>query len=146
MKSLLRIAASAGLLAVGAACAAGPSPSPETLRARIRPAPAPRVVVEGDWEKAPSPAELFNYFPERADRYGQGGVARLRCALDDAGYPRNCQVVSQDPQGFGFGPQAVLMMRNFKARPTGADGRPVGGSSIEFNVVFRAGDGPRRYP
>lgn len=146
MKRILKIAGSLGLLGASVACAAEPASPPRLPIPSIRPMPGQGVMVEGAWEKAPTPLQLFNYFPERADRYGQGGVVGLRCMLDNEGYPRNCEVVSQTPPDFGFGTQAVRMMQHFKARATGADGRPVGGSSVEFNVVFRAGEGPRRYP
>lgn len=142
-----RLPAVAAVLVLAAGCAthssrAQPRPNadPEVgslsvLGAGVWPGPGQSISVTGEWERGPTPNQLFGFYPERSLRHGLSGEATIRCTLDGQGHPRGCQILSEAPVGAGFGPQGRKALTYFKARSTTPDGRSVAGSSVE--VVFR---------
>lgn len=64
------------------------------------------------------------------------GRVRLSCVirLDERLDP--CRVISEEPQGRGFGDAGLVVSRHFRFRPPTQDGRPVSGRSVEVGVEF----------
>lgn len=100
-------------------------------------APAPRpahVVTNPRWLKLPDAADMARYYPATAGR--QDGAAKIRCVVTAAGTLENCAVVSETPEGLGFGAAAVAMSASFQMQPRTVDGVPVGGTVINIPIRF----------
>lgn len=69
------------------------------------------------WIRMPSVRELEFYWPARARRERIAGRAILACIVPRPGPPRRCSVVSEHPEGIGFGRSAVQMSHLFRIKP-----------------------------
>lgn len=81
----------------------------------------PAAAQEITWEKIPGKSELGYYEPDRARRMAQNGDSSIRCELVAAGTLTTCEVVAENPAGFGFGAAALRLTTFFKAAPATAD-------------------------
>jgi TonB family protein len=71
------------------------------------------------------------WYPAEAKRKGTEGIARIAVTLDTTGLATDEQVVSEAPEGSGFGAAAIEMARTFTyANPTGHP------TTLLFNVKF----------
>lgn len=97
-----------------------PSPAaPPAKRAEIVRPPAavparptsPAVVanVSADWLRRPTPDEMGRYFPPAATAADQAGKVSLSCRITVLGRADMCSVVSETPEGYGFGAAAIRM-------------------------------------
>jgi protein TonB len=55
------------------------------------------------------------------------GAATVGCVVQPDGALTDCQVISETPQGYGFGAAAVKAAARFRMRPATRDGEPVVG-------------------
>lgn len=78
--------------------------------------------------KRPSNEELLRVLPARAVKEGKEGSATLECQTTTAGTLRNCKVLSEDPEGYGFGPAGVLLAPSFRVSPRTVDGQSTEGT------------------
>lgn len=117
------------------AAEAPPAPAP-SADARLPPA---AVIERPEWVRQPNGDEVADAYPERAQRLGIDGRARLSCRVTGAGALSACDILSEDPPEYGFGGAALRLSRYFQLRPTTADGRPVEGARVEAPVAFRGG-------
>ena len=69
-------------------------------------------------------AAAMRYYPPAAQKAGVEGKAMINCLLA-AGGLTDCRVVSESPEGYGFGVAAVQMSVLFDMRPELRDGQPV---------------------
>ena len=97
------------------------------------------VIERPEWVRQPNGDEVADAYPERAQRLGIDGRARLSCRVTGAGALSACDILSEDPPEYGFGGAALRLSRYFQLRPTTADGRPVEGARVEAPVAFRGG-------
>ncbi len=66
-----------------------------------------------------------------ATQYVSGkGVATVRCVLNASGRPKNCEVLSEDPPGHGFGRFASETTGMFKAASKDVLGQPTAGRPV----------------
>lgn len=83
---------------------------------------------------APDPAR---YYPEKAQIAHVEGSATIDCAVNAASTLEDCRVVSETPEGWGFGVAALKMSGLFKMRPIGPDGHPgAGGGRVKIPLKF----------
>jgi TonB family protein len=87
----------------------------------------PSGLTQPDWATAPTGAELGQLYPDRAQRLGVEGAATVGCVVQLDGSLTDCQVISEAPQGYGFGAAAVKAAGRFRMRPATRDGEPVVG-------------------
>lgn len=100
------------------------------------PAPGPRVIVEPKWVAMPDAAAMARWYPARAQSEGVNGSATLRCTVTGRGTVENCVVLSETPQGFGFGRSAVNLSRYFRMSPRTENGQAVEGAEVTIPLRF----------
>lgn len=103
-------------------------------------APAP-VITQPDWEKRPRGDDFVRVYPAVAFRKGLSGRATLSCQLSVEGTLQRCAVVAESPVGVGFGQAALELAAQFRMKPQLVNGRPVGGATIRFPIVFQTDGG-----
>jgi protein TonB len=78
------------------------------------------VITNPQWSRRPQPTERD--FPDRALQSGTSGSATVRCTVQANGRPTGCQVVSEEPSGYGFGRAAVRVVERGQLSPRTVDG------------------------
>lgn len=105
--------------------------------ASTEPALKPSVITMPSWKKHPTGDQLNSAFPKRAWKENVEGRAQIRCIVNAEGVMTECKVVSETPEGYGFGEAALKLSRYFVMRPTTIDGVPVTGASVNIGIPFR---------
>ena len=98
--------------------------------------PRPTVTFNPDWAERPSAALVQRYYPSQAQRRRIGGRAEISCTVSLQGLAENCTVVSETPEGAGFGQALLKASSSFRFRPMTIDGCPVDGGKINVPVLF----------
>jgi len=99
--------------------------------------PRPSVITNVQWSSRPRPTA--DDFPARALERGVSGSATVRCVAQPNGRPANCQVVSEEPAGQGFGRAAVRIVQRGQLSPRTVDGAAVN-ASFNVTVPFNLGE------
>ncbi|MBI1251213.1 MAG: hypothetical protein GC189_07060 [Alphaproteobacteria bacterium] len=105
-----------------------PTPTPPQVRLR------PGAVT---WADRPSASRISALFPARALRENVSGRAELDCLILTT-YQARCVVVSESPQGYGFGQAAMRASGGFRAERALDDGSPAVGARTRVAITFRA--------
>ncbi len=106
------------------------------------------TVVEPNWSVRPNFIDIMRYYPEMAQRRNIGGQAMVACYVPVEGPLDGCRVVSEAPEGLGFGEAALAAARTFSMRPKTIDGQPVPGGVVVIPINFStptSGAGPKAY-
>ena len=90
--------------------------------------------------KSPEIGDLRAVWPAAA--HGQPGRAGLSCTVTAEGAVRSCTVVSEHPQGAGFGEAALVLSRTLAFTPAVKDGAPIEAHAA-FEVYWEANDSHR---
>ena len=99
--------------------------------------PAPtHVVTNPYWVKLPDAADMTKYYPATAGH--DGGSVRIRCVVASTGALESCTVLSETPEGQGFGAAAVALSATFQMRPKTVDGVPTGDAVVNIPIHFAA--------
>ncbi|HEY5071043.1 MAG TPA: TonB family protein [Caulobacteraceae bacterium] len=99
------------------------------------------VVTAPDWIRRPSAQDLMDVWPAQATKKGVGGHAVLSCLVNVHGLLEQCQAVSEDPPGLGFGAAALLLAPRFQMRPMSLNGVPRPGGTVQIPIRFQASAG-----
>ena len=81
-----------------------------------------------DWIRKPSSDDLAGVFPKAAIKAGKDGRAEIGCDVTVEGFLQNCKVLSEQPEGLGFGPAALQLAPQFRMSPRIRGGKPTTGS------------------
>jgi TonB family protein len=102
--------------------------------------PAPYDVA-ATWLRQPSAEDVQAARPLVAIREGLDGRASVRCLVTLQGALTSCQVLSEKPEGKGFGEAALTLTPSFQLKPATKAGKPVE-SWVSFSVNM-SGQGGR---
>ncbi|MBK1975636.1 MULTISPECIES: TonB family protein [Brevundimonas] len=87
------------------------------------------------WSAPPQPHA--DDFPEAALQAGASGAAVIACDAASDGAPVDCEVLSEDPQGMGFGQAALgIVQRGRVASVAGVDGAAAASRRFAVRVPF----------
>ncbi|WP_310539289.1 TonB family protein [Phenylobacterium sp.] len=75
-----------------------------------------------DWLEKPDGAALGAVYPKFAQLIGVEGRALISCKVARTGRLDNCGVLSETPEGLGFGKAALSLVPYFRVAPATADG------------------------
>ena len=95
-----------------------------------------RYVSDVAWSQAPTYAETLAAYPLKARERGVGGHATLDCAFTKAGALTDCEVVAEDPGGYGFGQAALALSKRFVAPDALPDGAKLEGAGVQVEFAF----------
>ena len=107
--------------------------------ARSRPVLAPPAAVRapGSVQVGPAWAETPRVaIPAAAREARRSGWARIECVVTVRGRARDCRLVSESDQGFGFGEAALRGQDRYRFRPSTLDGQAVEARGT-FTIQFR---------
>ena len=83
------------------------------------------------WARVPNGDDMARTYPRAAEDHGVSrGKATLRCKLTDNGYLTACSVVSESPEGFGFGAAALRLADRFRLKDEAE------GSEIDIPITW----------
>jgi TonB family protein len=88
------------------------------------------------WPQAPSYADVLAAYPAKAREAKLGGRATLNCELDRQGGVVHCSTLAEEPKHEGFADAARVLAKQFRAFPTGPDGKTIAGVRLQLPVVF----------
>lgn len=77
------------------------------------------------------------YYPERALRQNLTGSAALDCVIGADGRPQTCQVLYEEPEGFGFGAASVRIACHFRVDVASLETHEIVGNLPGGAYVYR---------
>jgi hypothetical protein len=100
-------------------------------------APAAHLIYRARWVRFPTAGSMAACYPRKAQRMSVPGFVAMQCDATTEGSLVNCRVVSEQPQGVGFGTQAVACLSPlFVLAPLDEDGVPVAGGTVRIGIKF----------
>ncbi len=69
------------------------------------------------WTQKPDGDDMSSFYPPRAARQDINGRARIKCLIAADGRLADCRVLSEAPQGEGFGAAAIALSAKFRLLP-----------------------------
>lgn len=104
-----------------------PAPPPEPSK--------PIVITLPTWERKPTGEDIARVFPKRAQREDVAGSATMSCQVMANGRLTACEVMAENPSGYGFGDAALSLAEAFKL-PALVNGQPVEGGTVRIPIRF----------
>ena len=86
--------------------------------------------------RGPSLNDLRREHPPAAFAARRGGRGEVSCVIRADTRLEDCRLVSESPQGMGFGEAALRSARYFRFEPPTRGGAPVAGQRVVFGVEF----------
>ena len=99
---------------------------------------APEMLVEGSriigkpqWTTLPSGQALAGAYPAAARAAGVGTArVQMRCSVIENGTVETCEIVSETPEGLGFGAAALSLAPHFRLSVWSDEGLPTIGGRV----------------
>jgi periplasmic protein TonB len=112
---------------------APPTPTPIPVAVDPPPAPPSPMLTGVTWLQQPNGNDYARLYPPRALEREQTGVVTVDCLVGGDGRIA-CSIVSEDPQGWGFGEATLRIARQFRVAAQTSDGRPTSGGRIRRTI------------
>lgn len=93
-------------------------------------------VTEPVWVRRPSGEDIALAYPAGAMRAGIEGAATLDCIATEGGTLTNCGLVTETPDGMGFGAATLKLSARFLMKPRDQQGQPVAGRPFKLVARF----------
>jgi TonB family protein len=87
------------------------------------------------WLQAPRLEDIRAVWPDEALRSARGGQATINCLVTVQGVLTDCAVVSERPEGLGFGRAAAMLAGQFHFKPAMKDGVATA-TRVNVPIVF----------
>jgi len=97
--------------------------------------PQPSVLIGVIWLQRPNAEQFAQYYPPAAGQQRLGGNATLECLVDATGH-LSCRVISEAPEGLGFGEAALRLSQFFQAGDKTSAGVATSGGRVRVNLTF----------
>ena len=94
--------------------------------------------MKPEWRKRPSGDDIARTYPQRAKIEKVGGRVVIRCVAKANGVLEQCEVISEEPSGYGFGKAAIKLGASFAMEKFTTDGASVEGATVIIPLVFPA--------
>jgi TonB family protein len=88
--------------------------------------------------RAPTPEDLWAYYPAAAYRALVSGHVTLQCDASADGRLAGCAVTEETPRGRHFGDAALKLAKLYSVSPMKRDGVPIEGAKVQAPVDFDA--------
>lgn len=95
------------------------------------------LITNPDWRSRPSGADLARWYPPEAARNGVTGHAVIECRVAVSGRVEDCIVLSESPEGMGFGAATIGISSAFRMTPMRVNGQPYGETLIRLPMNWR---------
>lgn len=97
------------------------------------------LLTNPDWVERPDASAMARLYPRAAMAASLGGGAVVECAVNLEGQLEACVVISESPEGYGFGEATLNAARLFRLTPQLRDGVPVAGARVRIPINWRLG-------
>ncbi len=87
------------------------------------------------WTQAPSYADLAAAYPQKARAERLAGHATVNCGFAPSGRLADCDVISEEPKGQGFGAAARMLAKTFHA-PASLDAKAMKNAGVQIPFTF----------
>ena len=105
------------------------------------------AIVNPDWINKPSGDDVARVYPKIAGAIGLTGRATVSCTVSLQSTMEKCHIMSELPDGLGFGKAAIALTPFFRIHPATVDGQPVGDAVVNIPISFMVrGDSPPPMP
>jgi hypothetical protein len=106
-----------------------------------------RTVARPEWTMLPTPAQFQSAFPDAASKAGVlKAKAVMNCTVTEAGGLTGCQVVGEEPDGYGFGAATLPLAGAFRLKTWTTDGLPVVGGTVRVPIRYDLKQAPQPAP
>ncbi|HEY3815399.1 MAG TPA: energy transducer TonB [Caulobacteraceae bacterium] len=94
------------------------------------------VQLEPVWIAQPTREDIDREYPDLAKQWRDNGRAVVECTAQDDGTLSACSIVSETPEGEGFGAATLRLTSRYRLAPTDAKGRPIKGFRAQLTVAW----------
>ena len=98
--------------------------------------PALALASPPDWIRIPTVADFKKVYPRHAYKRDLEGSGTIQCVFNGQGKLDACRLLSEDPQGLGFGKAALALAPYYQAKPVQNDGKPIEGVPFATRIEF----------
>lgn len=95
-----------------------------------------KVFARIPWKQAPSFTDMLTAYPAKAKAAKVGGTASLDCRLNKTGGIAGCDVLREEPKGFGFGSAARSMIGRFTGPLVDSKGESLARAHVTLAFTF----------
>ncbi|WP_292104145.1 TonB family protein [Brevundimonas sp.] len=101
------------------------------------PPPDGSVLTNPDWIRRPTRLDFARLYPSFAAENGIDGEALVQCRVAVNGRVEDCIILSESPEGHGFGAASAALAQEFRMTPLTVDDRPYGEALIQMPINWR---------
>ncbi|MFN4288841.1 MAG: energy transducer TonB [Brevundimonas sp.] len=113
-----------------AALALGGQPAAETASPPEPQPTMPRVLGNVQYQ------DVTLFYPPLAMAEDVQGVGIVECWVSEAGRFEDCRVVSESPEGYGFGEATIRLVSRYELEPARLDGVPVRFGPVRQRIIW----------